>query len=295
MRKTFNKLALGFLATLAVLLFPALAEAQQNYLIQTTLTTALPAPAAQNIAAPVPYAAVTVGSATGISGILGNQTGTINQQNSWQIYIDRELMQVVSVNGLVLQVQRGIGGTVATSHAAGAMVLAGRPQWFNVSDPATAQGLGGAPSSQGLTMPTNAPCVLANVVASPWVNIRTGAQWICSTTSLTWVAGFGNPFLPFSSSSATTASVAGATNIAFPMTKISGTNAITSWTFTGNGAIGVAGNATVNGATSSFCVIPTGAYTTVVGNNIGVATTGKVGAVQCWYWDGPDGKWYSSY
>jgi hypothetical protein len=290
MKTTLNKIALAFL----LMLVPALCQAQQNYLTQTSLAAAVAAPANQPIAAPVPYTYVTVASSTGITGILLNQSGTINQQNQWEIFVDRELMAVVAVNGNVLQVQRGVGGTLATSHANGAMVLAGRSAWFYVADP-------GTPSIQGIGNPSNQPCVLANVLVSPYVNIRTGQQWICSPFSLTWAPGFGNPYLPQGpvdvTNAGATASVAGATNIAWPFTRISGANAITSFTFTGNGAIGVAGSgtaATTNNATSSFCIIPaTGStWTTTATNNIGAAITAAAGVQQCWYWSGQDGKWY---
>jgi hypothetical protein len=280
---TLKKLALGLLASLVVLLCPTFA--QQNYLTQTYLSAALAEPASPGTP-PVPQSNVQVNSATGITAPSFNSTGTINTQTQWQIYVDRELMTVVGVNGSNLTVLRGQGGTRATGHASGAMVLAGHPNWFYVADP-------GGISVQGITAPSSAPCVLSNVVVSPWVNIRTGLQWVCNPTSgvLTWQAGFGNPYNLYDDSMATVSSVAGATNISFPMITISGTNAITSFTFTGNGAIGVAGAATANQAISNFCVIPTGAFTTVVGNNIGSAQTAVVGQIMCWYWNGKNGTW----
>jgi len=165
------------------------------------------------------------------------------------------------------------------------MVLAGRNYWFNVADP-------GVSSTQGSGTPSNQPCVLANVVASPWVNIRTGYQWYCSPTSLTWTPGFNNPFLPFgtyfsSSASAATQPIAG------PVIKLTGTTAATSFTFATNGAIGVNGAATANSNVGGeFCVIPTGAWPTTSGNNVGATTTGTAGVEECWVWNGTDAKWY---
>lgn len=278
---TLRKIALGLLAALVVLLTPT--NAQQNYLTQTYLTAAQAAPANPGTP-PVPQGYAQVNSATGITAPAFNGTATINTQNQWQLYIDHELETVVGVNGSTLQVLRGQGGTRAVSHASGAMVLAGHPNWFYVADP-------GSLSLQGIVSPTSEPCVLANVVASPWVNIRTGLQWVCNPVMLIWQPGFGNPFLPQGAAMATVASVGGATNISFPFIKISGTNAITSFTFTGNGAVGVAGIATANSTMSSFCVNPTGAFTTVAGNNIGASITAVSGQLQCWYWDGTDGTW----
>jgi hypothetical protein len=268
---------------LVVLLAPT--QAQQNYLTQTYLATAQPLPAAPGTP-PVPSTIASVNSATNIVAPSLNGTGTINTQTQWQLYIDRELETVTGVNGTIVQVIRGQGGTRAASHAAGAMVLAGHPNWFYVQDP-------GSLGVSGITAPSNEPCVLAAVVASPFVNIRTGAQWYCNPVSLVWTPGFNNPFLTTGQYGGTTASVAGATAIAFPVVKISGTNAITSFTFTGNGAIGLAGTATANvGSNGQFCIVPTGAFTTTATNNIGSAQTAVVGQEQCWQWSSTDGKWF---
>ena len=287
-----NKLTKLF-AVIAVLAALAVATpAQQNYLGQTTLSAAVAGQylgpgSTGNVPAPT---IITVASATSIVGanpLLAITAGQPNFQT--ELYVDREAMLVTGVNGTALTVVRGVAGTVATPHTSGAMVLFGPPRFFYTQDP------GGVGSPGGMGFISNVPCILANVVVSPWVNIRSGAQWYCNPNSLTWQPGFNNPMLPMGASFATTASVAGATNIAGPVTKISGANAITSWTFTGNGAIGVAGSgtaATVNGQTSQFCVIPTGAFTTTATNNIGAATTAIVGNMQCWQWNGPDGKWY---
>jgi hypothetical protein len=285
--KTLNKLAvlLVLLAACAVT-----APAQQNFLTQTTLSAAVAGQylgpgSTGNVPAPT---LITVASATGIVGISPNLGVTASQPSgNTNLFIDREQMRVTAVNGTQLTVVRGVNGTVATPHSNGAMVLAGQARFFYVQDPG---GIGSAGPGGGVS--SNVPCILNNVVVSPWVNIRTGAQWYCNPNSLVWTPGFNNPQLRQGASFATTASVAGATNIAGPVTKISGANAITSFTFTGNGAIGVAGAATVNSQTAEFCVIPTGLFTTTATNNIGAATTAIVGVMQCWQWNGPDGKWY---
>jgi hypothetical protein len=280
------------LAVLLALLFACgvTAQAQQNYLSQTTLAASVAGQylgpgSTGNVPAPT---LIQVASATGIVGASPQLSVTANQPNFQSaLFIDREEMLVISVNGLQLTVVRGVNGTVATPHNIGAMVLAGQPRWFYVQDP------GGLGTPGGAGSISNVPCVLNNVVVSPWVNIRTATQWYCSPTALVWTPGFNNAQLPIGPPAATVASVAGATNISFPVIKISGANAITSWTFTGNGAIGVNGLATANTQTGGqFCVIPTGAFTTTATNNIGAATTAIVGVEQCWVWNGPDGKWY---
>jgi hypothetical protein len=284
---------LKFLIVLLALLAPSFLAAQQNYLTQTTLSAAIPGSIVgqgttstpPGIPAPT-LAQVT--SATSIVGANPNLGTTASQPNQTEIYVDKELMLVTAVNGTSLSVVRGVQGTAVTPHAAGAMVLAGRPYWFYNFDP------GSTPTVQSLI--SNAPCVLNNVVVSPWVNIRSGAQWICNPTSLVWTPGFNNSGLSTGASFSTVASVAGVQPIPGPVSKISGTNAITSFTFAGNGAIGLNGAATANSsAGGQFCIIPTGIYTTVAGNNIGAATTAIVGVIQCWTWNGPDGKWYPSH
>ena len=277
------------IAVLALLLGAQIAGAQQNYLTQTTLSATVNGQVlGQSNVAGILYPAPTlvqVASATGIVGVNPNLGTTPSQPNQSMLYIDREAMLVIAVNGTAISVVRGYNGTVASPHNIGALVLVGRPYWFYVADP------GGEGLPPGFI--SNAPCVLNNVVVSPWVNIRTAAQWICNPTSLTWQPGFNNPLLPTGASFATVASAAGAQAIPGPVSKISGTNAITSFTFAGNGAIGVNGIATANTeAGAEFCIIPTGAYTTTATNNIGAATTAVVGIMQCWIWNGPDGKWY---
>lgn len=285
--KTLQRIAV-LLAVLAVMAFAT--PAQQNFLGQTTLSAAvngqyLGPGATGNVPAPT---IVQVASATGIVGIVPNLSVTANVVNaSTNLYIDREQMRVTAVNGTALTVVRGVNGTVATPHSSGAMVLFGNARFFYVQDP----GGIGPPGATGASS-SNVPCILNNVVVSPWVDVRNGLQWYCNPNSLVWTPGFNNPMLRQGASFATTASVAGATNIAGPVTKISGVNTITSWTFTGNGAIGIAGNATVNSQTAEFCVIPTGAFSTTATNNIGVAYTAVVGQMSCWQWNGPDGKWY---
>ena len=264
--------------------------AQQNFLGQTTLSAAVPGQylgpgSTGHVPAPT---LITVASATGIVGLQPNLSVTANVVNaSTNLYIDREQMRVIAVNGTALTVVRGVNGTVATPHSNGAMVLFGNARFFYVMDPGSIA----TPGSAGSTV-SNVPCILANVVVSPWVNIRTGAQWYCNPNSLVWTPGFNNPALPLGASNATVASVAGATNVGGPVFKVSGTNAITSWTFTGNQNIGIAGAATANSQTAQFCIIPTGLFTTTATNNIGVAYTAVVGQMSCWQWNGPDAKWY---
>jgi hypothetical protein len=178
--------------SLALLLVPMLAQAQQNNLTQTSLSAAVTANATS----------LQVASATGIT------VGTNSYNTS--IYIDRELLTVTAISGTTLSVLRGQGGTGAAAHSASNMVLAGRPSWFSAFDP------------QGT-------CVLANVVATPIVNYKNGNQWICSSVTLTFVPGFSNGTSIPEVVTTAVASVAGTTTPSGPLFHITGTNAITAW------------------------------------------------------------------
>lgn len=282
MNKTIKRIGLALLAALGILLAPNFAQAQQNLIVQTTLSAAVAAPASQG-APPVPYAQVQVASATGITAQAVNVNQTINTQNLWVIYVDREEMAVVGVNGLTLQVIRGYNSTVATSHASGQMVLYGKAAWFYSADPGTTFSQGGIGIAGGTA------CTVAGQYAFPWINVRTGAEWACSPTSLTYVPWFNNPLNPsLAVDFGTEASVAGATAVLGPLFRISGTNAITGWT----AAVGQ--NATGEGG-SQFCVYPTGAFTTTTAGNIAVATTAVAGKLDCWTWNASTSKWAPSY
>lgn len=163
--------------------------AQQNTLTQTYLSAAI-TPSQNSIA---------VHSATGIT-VTNNTTATI-------LYVDREEMVVLAVNGTQLTVSRGQGGTPAAGHVSGANVLAGNPTYFFNHDP------------QG-------SCTAASTLATPYVNVISGNQWLCSTVTLQWVPGFNNPgfgAVPIQE----TASVTGATiTPSGPYAQFTGTTAL---------------------------------------------------------------------
>jgi hypothetical protein len=266
------------IAVLAVLAFSLPSFAQQNTLTQTTLANDVTsAGTATNATTPTN---ITVTSATGIVGSSPNTSITASQPTQTDIYVDRELMTVISVSGTQLSVLRGQGGTVAAPHRKGAMVLAGNPYWFKVNDPGGSGGFDGVGGES---------CVLANVVATPWVNVRTGAQWICSSLSLTWVPGFNNPLGSVGSAGFTgaVASVAGATLPSGPIFHVTGTNAITSWTI----PVGCSANtlATIGGC--SFVTVPDAAFTWAGGGNIALTGTAVINLPIIWTWDPTNAKW----
>ena len=152
MKKLFSIAAVALLALLAVPTF-----GQQYTFTGTTLGSAITASQNQ-----LSLAAVT--------GISGASTGNLTD-----IYVDKELMQVLTVNttAKTVTVIRGVSGTQAAAHISGALVLAAAPPAFQNYDP-------------------EGSCTASSTPAQPWINTRTGNQWLCSSKTGEWVAGFGN-------------------------------------------------------------------------------------------------------
>lgn len=238
--------------TILGLLAASLGLAQLNTLVATTLSAAATATDTK----------ITVASATGINAPSSTQAGSalyiVDEGQS-----QGELVRVTAVSSTTISIRR-TGRAVA--HASGAMVLvATNANWFYSTNP-------------------SGSCTRAETYVAPWLNTNTGQQWICSTESLTWTPGWGN--LAASAqivNSSATASVAGATAIAGPLLKISGTNAITSFTM----GVGWNGN--------NFCVYPTGAFTGTATNNIAKAFTAVADRILCFVWDTDGGTFSPSY
>ncbi len=184
-------------------------------------------------------------------------------------------MTVQSVSGTSLTVSRT--SSRAKAHLSGAMVLvATAPNWFQVKDP-------------------SGSCVTASTYVTPYLNINTGAQWLCSAKTLAWIPSWNNPLSTIQgqvNDASATASVGGTTAISGPVTHISGTNAITAFGM----PIGWQGNA--------FCVIPDAAYTTTTGGTtvastrvmaITAASTAVAGKPQCYIYDATNSKVAPSY
>ncbi len=249
MKKFKNIVLLGLLAAFA-------SFAQVNKLTATT-TNAVVAKSDKTIS---------VASATGIT------SGTINPLvAATQLFvvdpgqITGEVMTVKAVSGTTITVDRVFG---SASHVSGAMVLAGLPQWFYKSNP-------------------SGSCVTASTAVVPWVNTLTGQQWICSTSTLSWIPGWGNPLNQMSAQvgSSTAYTVpAGAAIIASPLiTTDTGTSAATSF------SMGVGWNS------QGFCVIPGGAFTGTATNNIEKAFTAVADRQLCFTWNSTSSKFSPSY
>lgn len=274
-----NSIKLVAISLLLAFAFPAFA--QQNTLTQTTLAADI-AGGIVNIGTPAP-GNISVTSATGITGYAPNLGITTSQPTQIDIYVDRELMVVTGVSGTLISVLRGQDGTVAAPHRKGAMVLIGSGIFFARNDPGGSGGFGGVGGEA---------CTQANVVASPRVNIRTGAQWLCSSISLTWVPGFHNPMVPsMAGVTVAVASAAGAVVPSGPLFHITGALAITGFTV----PVGCDGNSLATLGGCSFTVIPDGTFTWTTAGNIALAGTAVVNKQLTFSWDATNKKWIPSY
>src|SRR5208337_4062457 len=108
---------------------------------------------------------------------------------------NQEAVFVNSVSGTTVAVTRGYNGTKASRHLSGSVVMAGPPYAFYSIDPS------GVPISGSCT----------SEPYTPYINILTGKQWLCSTITSSWVPGFFNTAIP-PGVTTLVASVAGATN-----------------------------------------------------------------------------------
>lgn len=87
-----------------------------------------------------------------------NLASTSGVLPGYRLYIDRELMRVLSIGvGTWVNVQRGVDGTATTSHASSATVTIGQADQFYSQDPT------GPPPSE--------------VPVTPWINVINGTQW----------------------------------------------------------------------------------------------------------------------
>ena len=267
------------LATLA-LLVAGLAGAAfgQTALTQTTLASAVNGPAFYNGTSSTFDGVVTLASVTGIGA------PTLPGTPVSVIYVDNEAMGVFAVNTNTKQVTvlRGYLGTRPSPHASGTMVLVA-PQ-YNTAN-------GGNPIASGLFQqdpPLNAACTPGNTPTSPWVNVLTAAQWLCSTISKTWIPGFVNPLTTIYDIPNT--AVASATTIlpTGPLFHLTGTTPVTTITTP------VGCNATAVGGCQFTVIVDTGTASQFgTGGNleIGAAITTLTGKSYTFVWDAVNSKW----
>ena len=217
-------------------------------LVQTTLSAAISAN----------QTTFSVASATGISAPSGGF-----MQKIYVIPLNGtkgELMTVTAVNGTAISVSRL--DMFKSSHPTGSIVLVASID----------------PTIDGFKEynPTGAPATDPGL-ATPWVNVLTGEQWIWSSISLQWVPGWNNP----SSVKGPTAAVASAAGVILPsgpLFHVTGALAITGFTI----PVGFAGG--------SFTIIPDAAFTWTAAGNIALAGTAVIGKALTFTYDSGDAK-----
>lgn len=181
--KNFTRIASLLLLVIA---FAGLSSAQ-TALTQTTLASAQtigPSGIGSGVSGSY-QTTVSLTSATGVTQAFNGQPVTF-------VYIDQELEAIqTTVTGqtTLFNVLRAQQGTKASAHASGANVLIQTisPQFG---------GQTGSGGFQPADPPINGNCSATNTLVTPWVNIMTSAQWLCSTITNTWVPGFNNPLAP---------------------------------------------------------------------------------------------------
>lgn len=246
----------------------------QTALTQTTLSTAQTVGTGQS-------ATVTLAACTGIAAPLLPGTPVS------VILIGNEAEGVLTWNGTTCSgvVLRGYLGTRAAAHPSGDMVLAAVTYQTTLAQ-------GANPQSSGFydkDPPFNGGCTPSATPTTPYVNVLTAAQWLCSSITNTWVPGFNNPLVPaFALTTTAVASVAGATLPSGPLFHVTGTNAITSWT------VPVGCNGTATGG-CSFTIIPDAVCTWTAAGNIALAGSCVVNKALTFTWDAKNSKWIPSY
>ena len=157
--KNITRITFGLLA-FALAFLPQPVAAQQNTLVETTLSAAI----SYN------QTCFTVAAATGISA------PSFNAGIAGSVLYIQDIAQTVgesivvnSVSSTTICGRRGANGTRAVTHASGAKVwVATAANWFYSVDP-----LGS--------------CTLASTFVTPYLNIANGKEWVCSALTGTWV------------------------------------------------------------------------------------------------------------
>jgi hypothetical protein len=243
----------------------------QSALTQTTIT-------ADVGAGPTPFSGTTTAYTTTVP--VAATTGLINSGVPLYIqsvmYIDQEAMAVISFNATTLQVvvQRGYQSTTVQPHKSGTMVLIGPPGAFNSQDPTVRSDAG----------TQNGACVASATAFTPYVNVITGKQWLCSTVTNTWVPGWNNTQAPIAAQFSV-AATAGAITPSGPLFTITGAGAVTGFN------IPVGFNATTSGG-GCFVVRADTATTATwtAAGNISIAGTFTPNKMFTFCWDAATSK-----
>jgi len=272
----FTKIAslLVFLAGLASF------AVAQTALTQTTLASAVSGPSGYSGTSPTISQSVTLASCTGIAApILPGTPSSI-------IYVGREAMGVFTVNtsSCTLTVNRGYLGTQAAPHPSGDMVLYGPNYSVTLAQ-------GGNPVPSGLFQqdpPSNGTCTPTGTPTTPWVNVLTGAQWLCSTITNTWIPGFVNPLTTIIDVPNTAVASAATITPSGPLFHLTGTTPVTTITTP------VGCDATAVGGCQFTMIVDTGTASQFgTGGNLEIAAaiTTLTGKSYTFIWDAKNSKW----
>lgn len=251
----------------------------QVALTQTTLSGAVTGPAYYNGGGSTNFQTV-----IGLASVSGISAPTLPGTPVSVIYVGREAMGVFSVNtsAKTVTVNRGYLGTQASPHPSGDMVLVAPV--YNTAN-------GGNPVPSGLFTqdpPANGACTSSATPTTPWVNVLTGAQWLCSSISNSWVPGFVNPLTTISD--VPTTAVASATTIlpTGPLFHLTGTTPVTTITTP------VGCDATAVGGCQFTIIVDTGTASQFgTGGNLEIAAaiTTLTGKGYTFIWDAVNSKW----
>jgi len=227
MKKTLSATILALLSVLGFALFPTPTGAQASF-TTTTLAAAITTPIT-NPGSSIPAQSILLASGTGVT------TTTL-------IYVDRELMQVTNISASPrFAVIRGYNGTLISSHANGAPVKIGLPQYFGNVD-------------------KSGSCTATAERALPFINISTGAEFAC--TNSIWVRS------PFFDYCGTVAACAG-TNTSGTVKVAFGSVALASASPSIATVTGI--NPAFTSSSTYVCTAtPVGADATIAGNGIAV-------------------------
>lgn len=230
----------------------------------------------------VPLSAQTVLNSTTLAAAMTDTSGTVMSLTSATGFtapgtgatqvlalVDREVVAIRAINGLIATVTRGQNSTRATPHITGTVVTVGPPPAFYANVP-----------TGGCTR-TNVPYVPYIVGGSPGLGSEVGGLFDClgvgAAGQWTLTNSSGNPVVGSTVASATTITPTGT------YFKVSGVVAVATITVPAGWAAG-----------QCLAINPQGVFATTTAGNISVVTTATVVNRILWMcWDGL--KWNPSY
>ena len=90
-------------------------------------------------------------------------------------FVDKEAMSVLVINGTALTVERGVDGTLASSHTSGETIYIDSPTYFHS---------GGRPIAGGIRAGLAGSCTSTEELALPFIDTPTGDLYRCTNSEL---------------------------------------------------------------------------------------------------------------